>query len=252
MQSKVDQLAEAYPIITADIRVTQTEVKALQNSQEISQAQYLQIINDQLQQAANMSMVSGKLQNEIETRKEQHDMLRSYFTQQLNESTSSTSVGLFDLKHSDNRQNDVIATLSGQASALLTVSEGHTRDIDNLKSQAVKCEASQIEVAQLKEDVKSLQGQLQERDILYRKEIEELSSSFYNAMEMIKRLQEQMQRHEQSINEVGRDHLVMKTTVAQKNDVDELKSKLADVQQGALLQASSALQLVQNFYQQPK
>ncbi|RYG70323.1 hypothetical protein EON64_00445 [archaeon] len=238
------------PGLTTNISILHTWLQGLQKDQESSQTLQAEIQASQLQQSANITLLTARLADEVSARREQDSHMHAFFSTELNRTAAHTSQVLSTVQETVNSHAEKIAMVIGQTSVLGTASEKYSQDIYALKSKAAMCEATTLEVDKLSKQVDSLQTHIREREGTYQNEIQELRASLSQALELIKTLQGSVDKQGDKLEKVAQESILLQASAASREQVDQLRDKVVEVQQGVVLQTTSALQLVQTFYQQ--
>jgi hypothetical protein len=241
--------SEQLPALSSDAALLKYDVQTLQRQQDflLSEQHDLSEKQWELIKITNLSTLSlsDRLQEEISHRKEKDTELSAQFQSQLDIHNAGFAKQFDKLAEDAKNEHQELSTLERKVGVLSEKAISFADSISSLQKQALQCQDLEAEVGDLKGDVKVLQQQFLTQSAAHDKELLELRGANNKAMDMIAQLQQQLERQSAMMLAMQQEQITFKASFAERQQVEQVKDRLMDMQQGTMLQVTNILQLIQ-------
>eukprot|EP01039_Chlorochromonas_danica_P003555 gene3554-3893_t len=236
---------EQLPTMSSDLALLQYGLRSLQQSQETLSSETILLLDRQWQLSGNVTLLHDHLMNEVELRVKGDEMLSNSINSKIDTNHAVLTKHLANLQERSDKDHEELLIANVAVPALRKELDEANKEIVSLKSQVATTSQLQSEVGSLKEHIITVEGQLRDQKESHEREIGELRRANDKSSDLLLQMQKLIERQGEMITSLQQEQVQLKTFCAERGQVDQLKDRLMDVQQGTFQQVADILQLIQ-------
>lgn len=236
---------EQLPVISSDVVLLQFGMQTLQKIVDSHTDDILSGRESRWQVLSNLTSLTERVQFEVAERKTKLAELHSSTNDKVDKQYNAISARVNDLQDQSNTDHQdlaqVVRTVANGTDKTTTLAN----DVAILKKKADDHYQLQSDVGSLKQQVLSAQEQFIAFKLEHQNEMSNLRSERDMALDTMKQMQKQLEQQSVMLMAIQSEQNALKALCADRQQVDQLKDRLMDVQQGTMQQVANILGLVQ-------
>lgn len=232
------------PLLASDLSVVQASSQGLRREVDSLTMEWMGMHGRQTELAGNVTVLSDRLAREGADRREKLQELHSQVHGMLDVQREALLLRLDSVQKKGEEDHEKLASLSTTLAEVSVVTSSMKEDVALLKKAVGSQDSLQSEVAHLKEVVRELKSQGEVQKAQWEKELAELRTAKDTASNLMVQMQRQLDQQSALLHSMQVDFMQLKGSCAGKEQVEQVKDKVMDVQQGVVQQVTNILQLV--------